>query len=168
MNTWFKGFIPRSDSRLVFLAAMLCYQTLIAEVMSDVVSGLHLWPTVVDPVTHVTRPARPGIDEAGIWAFFLVPVVETLMLVGIIQLLRYFKLDAAFQVIGSALVFSLLHSLEIPIWGLLVFPFFALDAVTFVYWRSSSVSMATLMAFALHLLSNAIPNLHILARHVSS
>lgn len=164
MASWYKAFIPRADSRWVFVVTMLCYEMFIARVSSELVRILGLWPTVADKVTQTNRPARPGIEDIGAFAFFVAPLVESLLLVGVIELLSYFKLHTHSQVIGAAILMSLLHAIEFPIWGLLVLPLFVIDASTFVFWRNRSVWRALLMVFALHLLSNAVSTLHILSR----
>jgi len=166
MNIWYKGFIPRSESRVVFVGAMLCYEVFIGQAMSGLVKSFHLWPVVLDPVTHTRRATNPGVDGVGIVAFVVMPIIESMILVGVIQLLSYTKLKSIFQVTASALLFSILHSLQFPVWGLLVFPLFVIDAATFVYWRSSSVLLAGVMVTVLHLLSNAVPSLYILARQM--
>jgi hypothetical protein len=164
--SWYEGFLPKSQSRVVFLLVMLCYDAFIARVMSDIIRMFHLWPTVRDIATGRERLANPGIEGALGSAFFTFPIIESLLLIAVIQLLDRIKATIAVQVIIAALLFSALHSIKFPIWGVLVFPFFILDGATFVYWRKFSIWSAGAMAIALHLLSNSVPTLHMLAGRV--
>jgi hypothetical protein len=145
---------------------MLCYDVFLARVMSDIIRILHLWPTVRDTATGKERLTSPGIEGATGSAFFIFPIIESLLLIGVIQLLYRMKATTAVQVVIAALLFSALHSIKFPIWGVLVFPFFILDGATFVYWRKFSIWSAGAMAIALHLLSNGVPTLHMFAGRV--
>jgi hypothetical protein len=166
MKDWYKAFLPRGSSRSVFILVMLCYETFAARVLSDIVKILHLWPTEVDPVTKVTRQANPGVSGDTILMLTLGPMIESLVLVAIIQLLNWLKVKTVLQVVIAALIFSVLHTLEVPIWGVLVLPFFLIDGATFVYWRRDSIPTAATMAIILHVLANAVPILQLIAHRI--
>ena len=117
----------------------------------------------IDPVQHVSHADHPGIEGKGIVDFLFWPTIESVILIGAIQLLSRLKLGTAIQVIGSAALMSSLHSVVIPIWGLLVLPLFMLDGVTFVCWRQKSVRLALAMVVVLHILSNGIATLDLFA-----
>lgn len=147
---------------------MLCYVTFIDELLGNLIKAFRVWPTVLDSVRHVPRPAQPGIEGVGIPGFFVMPVLESLFLVGIVQVLAFLRVNSFIQAAVPALLFSILHALQFPIWGVMVFPFFILDAATFIYWRNASAWLAAAMAILLHLLTNAVPTIHILLAHVRS
>ncbi len=91
------------------------------------------------------------------------PVVETLLMVPPLLLLnRLFGAPVA--AILSALGWAIVHSLQVPIWGLIIWwPFFVFSVVLLV-WREKSLLTGMLIVTAIHALQNAIPALLLLAR----
>lgn len=163
---WYRSFLPRTESPLVFLCVFLCYQVALARLMTDIVVVLHMWPTVADPSTHIRRSVSLGVEGVSLFEFLIMPIAESLVLVGLIQMCAWLKFSTTTQIIAPALVFSALHSVQYIIWGVLVIPGFVLDAGIFVYWRARSFLLATCLAIAFHLLVNGVPIFHSIAAHV--
>ncbi|HEV2079941.1 MAG TPA: CPBP family glutamic-type intramembrane protease [Allosphingosinicella sp.] len=109
----------------------------------------------------------PSFPQRGpLLAFLLVlfaPVVETLIMVPPLLLLnRLFGPTAA--AILSAIGWAVAHSLQVPIWGFIIWwPFFVFSVILLV-WREKSLLTGMLIVIAIHALQNAIPALLLLAR----
>ena len=56
--------------------------------------------------------------------------------------------------IGSALIWGVVHSLVVPIWGLVIWWPFLVMSVAFLTWRSQGLLWALGIAFAIHALQN--------------
>src|SRR6266496_85573 len=81
---WLKSFLPRSQSKSVFLFAMLCYTLTLTTIEAILIRLARLWPIVSDPIRHVSRPVRPGIDAGKVVdTLLLAPILESLVIVGI-------------------------------------------------------------------------------------
>lgn len=157
-------FLPRAPSKTVYLFVTACYGFTIETLEGKLIAILRLWPVTVDPVRHAVRPVRPGIDGAKIIdLLFLAPALESLFVIGIIELLRYFRLNVWIQLGVSTLAICLLHSCIYSFWGFVVAPSFLLGAATYVYWRRNSFWTGALMIIMLHACLNFPPFLTILA-----
>jgi membrane protease YdiL (CAAX protease family) len=99
-------------------------------------------------------PEFPG--EAGRLVLFVVlvgPALETLLLaLPLLALNRLFGPGPA--VIGSALVWAVVHSLVVPIWGLVTWWPFLIMSIAFLTWRRKGLFQALGVAFAIHALQN--------------
>jgi membrane protease YdiL (CAAX protease family) len=104
--------------------------------------------------------ATPEFGAPGLLLLFALvvfaPVVETLIMVPPLLLLnRLFGPAAA--VILSALGWGIAHSLQAPIWGLIVWwPFFVFSSILLV-WRKKSLATGMALVMAVHALQNAVP-----------
>jgi hypothetical protein len=86
------------------------------------------------------------------------PVVETLVMGTILLiLLRFVGKGAAIAI--SAVGWGVAHSLEVPIWGLVIWWPFLIFSTLFVVWRERSVLAAFAMAALVHGLNNLLPAL---------
>jgi len=138
--------------------------------MGQLIRLLGLWPIITDPVTHVRRLVRPGIDRSistvvttVIDPLLIAPIGESLILIGVIELLRRLKFNIAVQIIVSASLSCLLHSIQYPFWGVWVAPVFFIGAGAYIYWRRVSFWIGAEMTILLHFFSNAIPFIGTLA-----
>ncbi|HYW15498.1 MAG TPA: hypothetical protein VE891_05000 [Allosphingosinicella sp.] len=99
-------------------------------------------------------PQFPG--EAGSLVLFVVfvgPALETLLLaLPLLGLNRFFGPGPA--VIGSALIWAVVHSLVVPVWGLVIWWPFLIMSIAFLTWRRKSLLWALGIAFAIHALQN--------------
>ena len=84
------------------------------------------------------------------------PVVETLIMVPpLLVLNRLFGPTPA--VILSAAGWGVAHSLEAPVWGLIIWwPFFVFSAILLI-WRRKSLMTGMLLVMAIHAMQNLVP-----------
>jgi hypothetical protein len=84
-------------------------------------------------------------------------VIESLIVVGTIELVRWLRAPVWLQVAAGALFIAALHSFPWRARGLLVAPAFAIEAASYLYWRSSSRRIGYAVIVGIHALSNLIP-----------
>lgn len=80
--------------------------------------------------------------------------LESILLIGVIELLRRLRFGHIVQVVVSTLLICALHSAVVPIWGLLSIPPFLIGTAAYVYWRRHSFWTAALITVALHFCIN--------------
>ncbi len=108
----------------------------------------------------VQQPAGPEFQATGLKLFLLValfaPVAETLLMIPPLLLLERLA-GARLAIVGSAILWGLLHSLSAPLWGLIAWwPFLILSAIMLVWRRERGLIAATLVVTAVHSLQNAV------------
>jgi len=150
---WLPAFLFRTDpvrARYVVRAFLLCV------VPSFFLSGLVqlLLPDARRPDFSVFHgPLGPA------FAMFLLivvsPVIETLMLVPIVIGLQRLA-GAGAAVVGSALIWALLHASQAPAWGLIVWWPFLIMAIALLTWRERGLGQAMLIVIAIHALQNSL------------
>jgi hypothetical protein len=86
----------------------------------------------------------------------LSPVFESLLLVAVVEFLRWVRCPIWSQIAGAALALALYHSISWSPWGLIVAPAFAVDAFAYVYWRATSRKVAFGITACIHALHNSI------------
>lgn len=86
----------------------------------------------------------------------LSPLVETLILAGTTAVLLKF-VKPANAIVISSFGWAIAHSLQAPIWGLVIFWPFVIFSTLFVVWKQRSLLWAIAMPFAAHFLQNIIP-----------
>jgi hypothetical protein len=106
-------------------------------------------------------PSKEEIDNPlALWLLGvgLVPIVETILLVAVIELIRRFFVSKKLLAAGlSALFWSFLHFLQRPSWGVVVlFSFFIYSSI-YCTWKDGEKTAAFAIIVCLHALSNAIP-----------
>jgi hypothetical protein len=102
----------------------------------------------------------PQFPFQGAVAIFLLvifaPVIETLIMGAVLLiLLRLMSQSAAIMV--SALGWAFFHSLEVPIWGFVIWWPFLVFSTLFVAWRGRSILAAFAIPATVHALNNLIP-----------
>lgn len=99
-------------------------------------------------------PQFPG--EAGPLVLFVVfvgPALETLLLaLPLLGLNRLFGPGPA--VVGSALIWAIVHSLVVAAWGLVIWWPFLIMSIAFLTWHRKGLLWALGIAFAIHALQN--------------
>jgi len=106
-------------------------------------------------------------DTSGAMKLFLIagfsPVVETLMMAGILALLLRWL--AAWQaVIASAAIWGVLHSLASPLWGVVIWWPFLIFSTLYVTWRPRGFWRGVAIVMTVHILQNLFPALLIVLR----
>ena len=104
----------------------------------------------------------PDFPMSGVPALLLLavfaPVVETLIMALVLSLLTRF-LSATASILVSALLWGIAHSLQAPVWGLIVWWPFLIFSTLFVVWRQRGLWAGIGVAAATHALQNLIPAL---------
>jgi hypothetical protein len=99
-----------------------------------------------------------GLPVLGfISAVFAAPLLESCILIGIIELLRWIKSPGWVQVFVAAAALAGPHSFE---WGphaFVAMPDFTIQAAAYLYWRSTSRRKAFAVVAGIHALHNVIP-----------
>ena len=156
---WLEWFLPKSRSKAIFIFAASCYTFTITTLEIRLIKIFGLWPKMVDPVRHVLRDVRLGEGHNQwytVWtALLLAPVLESLLVVGFIELLRRTKFSIAAQIVGPTLLICGLHSAIHTVWGFVVAPLFFIGAASYVYWRPVSFWVGMQMIVLVHFFWNA-------------
>jgi hypothetical protein len=148
------SFLPRTDSKLVFVLVMACYSWTLASLLQTLGYAIDLFPRPAELLT--ARQSGNLVMDLG-WLLLFSPIIETLLLVGIIELLRWLHSPPWSQLLVSALVLAALHCIPWPRRGIIVAPSFVIDAFSYLYWRSTSRRSAFGTTACLHALHNIIP-----------
>lgn len=110
-------------------------------------------------IDYLFPNAESPVFELNIFTFLSVvliaPVLETLIMIPIIALVRKVTSNVLYVSIISALTWSLMHSLIVPLWGIGVFALFFLMSMAYQYWDSHSRTRALLVVTMIHALNNA-------------
>ena len=115
-------------------------------------------------IIHLVAPdaKTPDFPISGLLAIgmlvFFSPIVETLIMGGILLLLLRF-LSPTRAVIVSSIGWGIAHSIGAPIWGLIIWWPFLIFSTLFVVWRNRSLALAVAMPATVHGLQNLLPAL---------
>jgi membrane protease YdiL (CAAX protease family) len=97
--------------------------------------------------------------EMGLTSFivivFVCPMLETFLMIPIISLIRKITSNILYVSIISAFIWAIMHSLQIPLWGVGVFTLFFLMSMAYQYWDTHSRGHALLVVMMIHALNNA-------------
>ena len=150
-----RSFIPRSRSKVVFALVMACYSVALAHFVSA-------WAYV----SHLRSPPRAfylrstGISHV-VDLLVFAPLIESLILVAVFELVRRARAPAIAQVFVAALFISETHVW--PWWphAVVVLPGFCIQAASYLYWRQRAPwKEAFWVLVSIHVLSNVIPALN--------
>lgn len=104
--------------------------------------------------------AQPDFKASGGLAIFALvifsPVIETLIMGGVLLLLLRFLPETA-AILVSAAGWGIAHSLMAPTWGLAIWWPFLIFSTLFVAWRRRSLGLAFLLPMGAHALQNLLP-----------
>ncbi len=111
---------------------------------------------------EAAAPQFPGDAQTLVLlVVFVGPAVETLLLaLPLLLLNRLFGPGPA--VVGSALIWAVVHSLVVPVWGLVIWWAFLIMSIAFLTWRRNGLFWAFAVAFSIHALQNGFAVLLIL------
>lgn len=104
--------------------------------------------------------AGPEFGASGLTLMLLLvvvsPVLETLLMIPPLLVMERLTGPRA-AILGSAILWGVLHSLAAPLWGLVVWwPFLILSAIFLVWRRERGLTAAILMTTIVHALQNAV------------
>ncbi len=145
---------PLREPRRAWLAILVGASLTVSG--SLILSGL---ATMVAPTL-----AKPEFPMRGPVAFLLLilfaPLVETLIMAGVLSLLARF-LTPTHAVLASALLWGIAHSLQAAVWGLVIWWPFLIFSTLYMVWRERSVWAALGVVTTTHALQNLLPALAI-------
>jgi hypothetical protein len=146
------AFLPRSGSAFVFVLTMACYGWAITSLLGATVGVLHFsprppnfWESHGDPVAHVIE------------ALLFAPLLESCILIGAVELLRWLRSPGWLQVLFATVVVAGPHSFEWAPYAFVVAPGFAIQAASYLYWRALSRLHGFVVVVCIHALYNLIP-----------
>jgi hypothetical protein len=162
--TWkLSDFLPRGASKASFILVMVCYSFTVSSLVSALARAFHLPP----PPIGYLKFGSPVITVTAL--LLLAPLIESLLLVGAIELAKVVRSPPWFQVAAAAVLISAMHSTTWRPHGLIVAPSFAIQAAAYLYWRPASRKTAFGIVACIHALHNLIPAISTIAyanRHV--
>jgi hypothetical protein len=156
----FDAFLPRSASPIVFVLVVTCYDYALTALFAAIVRLFHFpprplsfWETHGDPTAHIIE----GLVFA--------PLIETCILVGIIELLRLLRVPTLALVFFAGGLVAWPHSYAWQ-WGpyaFVVLPSFIIQAAAYLYWRKVSRKSGFAVVASIHALANLFPALYTIA-----
>jgi len=149
-----RSFIPRGRSKIVFALVMACYSVTLLHFVSA-------WAYVA----HVQSPPRAfylrGRASDVVSLLVFAPLIESVILVGVFELVRRARAPAFVQVLIAALFVSEVHMW--PWWphAVIVLPAFCIQAASYFYWRDRAPwKDAFWVVVLIHALTNLVPALN--------
>jgi hypothetical protein len=153
-----RAFIPRSRSWVVFAVCMACYCVVLQRFVTS-------WAYVsqVRPPSAAEHSFRNPASEV-LASLVFAPVVETLILAGIMEVARRAHASEAAQVFAGALIVSAGHAWPWWLHAVVVIPSFLIQAASYLYWRRVSWKTAFWVVVLIHAIINLIPTLNVIGR----
>ena len=99
-----------------------------------------------------------GAGEILFWLVVFAPVLETLIMGGILLILLHF-MRPGYAVVVSAAGWAIAHSMQETAWGMVIWWPFLIFSLLFVVWRERSLLLAFLMPMTVHAMQNFLPAL---------
>jgi hypothetical protein len=155
-----EAFLPRSGSVFVFIPVIACYDFAITALFAVMVYALHFpprppsfWESHGDPAAHIIE------------ALAFAPLLESCLLIAIIEVLRWLRTPTVIQVLLAAVALAGPHSYT---WGwepyaFIVAPSFAIQAASYIYFRAVSRMQGFAVVTSIHALHNLVPALAMIA-----
>ena len=153
------SFLPRSRSKVVFVLVMAAYSTTITYFMVAWRAAAQVQGPSSGFYSVLEQQPLEHILELLIFA----PVIESLILIAVLELARRARATAGLQILSAAMSVSALHAW--PWWphAIIVLPAFCIDGASYLYWRSrASWKVAFLIIASIHALSNFISAIYAL------
>jgi hypothetical protein len=138
---------------------MACYTWMLHSLLQTAWSITHILPP--PPALFSLHDKPTGSYVSGVILFG--PLLESLILVGVIELLRWVRSPVWSQIVAAALVLGFLHSTAWRAWGFIVAADFGIQAFSYLYWRAAGFRTAFTVVFSIHALHNLVPALSAIA-----
>ena len=142
-------FLFRTDPIKARYVARAWAVTLVPSLVLAILVGL-LAPQADRPDIRVDGPQMILLITV------LAPLVETLLMIPPLLLLNRFA-GAGPAVVGSALLWGVVHGLQAPVWGLVIWWPFLIFSIAMLTWRANGLGIAILLVTAIHGLQNSVP-----------
>ncbi len=156
-NSVLRAFLPRSDSKWVFILVMVAYNHFLQLILIHVMA----------PLVGAGAPTKAhGWSELTIHlgdSLLISPIWQTLALVGIIEVFRAVRTPTTVQIIIPAILVCSTDGLTWWPHAVYSFPGFAIFGLSYLYWRPVSGSVAAAIAIAIHAMFNATVDIRLVS-----
>jgi hypothetical protein len=145
-----RSFLPRSRSKVVFVLAMASY-TLAAAALLRAIATACGAPR--PPLSVLLKHGYPGLDVIAL--VLLAPVIESLVLIGLIEFLRWLRSPVWLQLTLAA---SICVLAELPVsHAFVIAPGWFIMAAAYLVWREVSWKVGFVIIASIHALLNLSP-----------
>jgi hypothetical protein len=117
--------------------------------------------TIAPDLAKPQFPMRGAVAVALLVLF--APLVETLIMAGVLALLARFVMPTV-AVVASAALWGVAHSLQAAVWGLVIWWPFLIFSTLYLVWRQHGTMTGIAVAATTHALQNLAPGLAIAYR----
>jgi hypothetical protein len=143
---------------VLFTVVVACYDRMITSLTVPIAYMLHFGAPPLVSWQARGQPVFGALVEV-----LFAPLVESCILIGAIELLRWLRAPGWLQVLAAAGILAGPHSFRWGPEGILVMPSFTIQAASFLYWRARSWKKGFAVVAAIHALSNLMPAMWIVA-----
>ena len=152
-----KGFLPRSESKVVLSFTLACYAFTLGRLILSLAN-------IFTPF-HQPRGvfAGSGLLAETAEALILTPVVATAVLVAILEVLRLVRVPTVASIIVAAVASCAINAIVWKPWGLVVAPLFLLSGYGYLRWRRESWFVAFTFTVLIHVFTQLPPSIYSLA-----
>ena len=126
-------FVPRGDSPWIFAITMASYSW----ITEDFVRLILAFFDIISPSSGLLKWSGLLFYQA-ISGLLVAPILETCVLIGTIELLRWLKSPGWLQVLLSTAILVGLHAVGRGPLALIVMPSFAIQGASYLWWRPMS------------------------------
>lgn len=149
-----ESVMPQCPSKRIYLLVMASCSYALATLVARIA---RLFEPPVSLTYKYPLSTDHSIGEGIFSALIFAPIVETIILIGIIEVARLLKLPYIWQLIFSVSTLCAMHTPGFPLKGLIVAPSFIIFAYSYLDWRRKSWKIAIAMVILIHSASNLIP-----------
>ena len=151
------SFIPRSRSKPVFAFTMSCYCVTLEYFIIAWARALHPPP----PSFYLSGGIGYVVNLLAV-----APIIESLILVAVFELVRRAHASVAVQVITAAVFMSVPHAWRWWPHAVIVLPSFCIQSASYLYWRRTSWKTAFWVVASIHALNNSISAMSAIGRAI--
>ena len=149
-NVVWSAFLPRTRSKAVFVLVATCYAFTAGALAQAISAVFAVSYAPVDPFAGSSL-AFHVLDN-----LVFAPVIESLVLIGIFELLRWLRFPVSLQVVCSAIASAALHVFVSVGLALVVAPAWLIMAGVYLAWRRTSWKAGFIVVVSVHALLNFI------------
>ncbi len=152
-NVTWSAFLPRSRSKTVCVLVTACYAFTAISLAQAISTAFGVPYPLVDASVEGSL-AFHVLDN-----LLFAPVGESLILIGTIELLRWFRFPVILQVACAAVISASLHVfVSIPL-AFIVAPAWFIMSIAYLVWRRTSWKTGFIVVASIHALLNLIPTI---------
>ena len=143
----FSSFLPRTRSKIVFVIVMASYSLFAAGLLGAVANALGAQRPQPSILLQRGYPALEAVS-----VLVLAPLIESLILIAMIELLRWLRSPVWLQIGLPALISAAQH---VPVsYAVVVTPSWFIMAAAYVMWRRVSRKVGFVVIASIHALFN--------------